>query len=99
MSSESSKTCEHGCIVTAKWGWSNSESTGRWSTPQQAYKRQRVHISDNSNEYCDDGFDVAVTKLKVRGKGVAVAFRFESEPGKDFQLIGFAAPFTLGGVV
>jgi hypothetical protein len=32
---------------------------------------------------------VVHTKLKLRGKGKTVRFRFDSEAGKDFVLLGY----------
>lgn len=36
-----------------------------------------------------DGYLVAISKNKVRGKGRTLQIRFESEEGKDFQLLGW----------
>lgn len=88
---------EHSCIITAKWGWTDDVKAGRWSNPQQGYKRQRVFIPDDADNTSNDGHPVVSSKLKIRGKGKALTVRFESEDGKDFQLLGFAIPFTAEG--
>lgn len=88
---------EHSCIVTAKWEWTDREAAERWSNPQQAYKKQRVFFAGGGDESKEDGHPVVHTKLKIRGKGKALTIRFESEDGKDFQLLGFAIPFTAAG--
>lgn len=42
----------------------------------------------------NSGFPVTVTKNKVRGNGKALKLRFESETGKDFDLLGWAINFS-----
>jgi len=42
----------------------------------------------------DSGFPVTITKNKVRGNGKALRLRFESESGKDFDLLGWAINFS-----
>lgn len=87
----------HGCLLTGKWGWSTDVSTGRFSNPQQCYKIQRVFIPTDSDEPQNTGFEVKRTKLKVRGKGLALTLRFDSEEGKDFQILGWEIPYTMDG--
>lgn len=36
-----------------------------------------------------NGYLVAISKNKVRGKGRALQLRFTSSPGKDFNLLGY----------
>lgn len=36
-----------------------------------------------------DGFNVLVSKDKVRGKGRSLSLRYTSVPGKDFDLLGW----------
>ena len=35
------------------------------------------------------GFDVSVTKTKIRGKGRSLSLRYTSVDGKDFDLLGW----------
>ena len=88
------KTTTHGIIVTGKWGWTQSEATGRWSNPQQAIKPVRYHIPTDADDPNNDGHGVRHSRLKIRGKGKSLVIRFESEEGKDFQLLGWSIPFT-----
>lgn len=97
MTCEAIDNVDHSCIITAKWAWTDREDAGRWSNPQQGYKRQRVFIADTSDNLANDGHPVVHTKLKIRGRGESLTVRFESEDGKDFQLLGFAIPFTAEG--
>lgn len=93
------KTGDNSCLVTARWEWTDDVKSGRHSNQQQAYKRQRVFIPDDVLDPFNDGFPVAPTKLKLRGKGKSLQLRFESETGKDFTLYGWAIPFTATGNV
>lgn len=89
------KITDHGVQLTAKWDWTTSNSTGRWSAPQQAIRPRRYFIPSDSTDTRNDGFGIWKSKLKIRGKGEALVLRFESETGKDFQLLGWAIPFTV----
>lgn len=93
-SSTDDLTTSHGCLVRAKWGWTISEATGRWSKQQQAIKPRRVSISTSGTDPFNDGFSVLYSKLKIRGKGRALVLRYESEDGKDFHLYGWELPIT-----
>jgi len=90
-------TTPHGILITSKWGWTTNDETGRWSNPQQGIKPKRVHAPTNAANPNNDGHGVRHSKLKIRGKGRCLVLRFESEDGKDFQLLGWAVPFTAGG--
>ena len=83
----------HSCLVTAKWEWTEKQSAGRWSRPQQAIKPKRFFIPTDPNTNFD-GHGILFSKLKLRGHGKALVVRFESEDGKDFQLYGWAIPVT-----
>lgn len=40
-----------------------------------------------------NGYLVAIAKNKVRGRGRALQLRFTSEPGKDFNLLGWGITY------
>ena len=84
----------HGVTVQAKWEWTEKESAGRWSKPQQAIKPKRYFIPVDPNDPRNDGHAVLFSKLKIRGQGKALVLRFESEDGKDFHILGWAVPGT-----
>ena len=93
-STEDDKTTTHGCLATAKWGWTIDDSTNRWSNPQQAIKPTRYRIPTDVDDPNNDGFGVKHSKLKIRGHGQSLSLRFESQAGKDFQILGWSVPFT-----
>jgi hypothetical protein len=67
------------CVFSTQWEWSLNSLSGKWSTPRQAY---RLMSTDNNDK-------ILSTKNKVRGMGKSVAFKFESEPGKDMRIYGW----------
>lgn len=83
-----------GCTLQARWDWTNTNTAGRWSDAQQAYRYRRPYTPASVTDTFDTGEEIVYTKLKVRGRGRAVSFRYESVAGKDFQLLGFAVPYT-----
>lgn len=70
------------CWVSAQWDYGNNVNSNRWSTPQQA-------IRQTAN------FDSFSRRLKIRGQGRAVQFKFESEGEKPFILTGWASFETI----
>lgn len=84
----------YGCMLTAKFDFSNTGLSGKWSTPQEAYKLSTQRLASVGGAEVAYQFDVVDTRLKVRGTGRVVILRYVSEPGKDFQLIGRVTPFS-----
>lgn len=78
------------CTVQVKWEWSTSSGSNKWTTPVQLYRNTRLLL-----DTADTGFGMVVTKNKVRGNGKAIQFRFgTSEPGKNFDLVGWSIAVT-----
>lgn len=76
------------CFVRAKWDWTDSAEAGKWSTRRQIYSLKRQFDSGIlGNE--KPGQTVIIAREKVRGRGRALQYRFESEDGKDFNLLGW----------
>jgi hypothetical protein len=78
------------CFMRAKWDWTEDGDTGKWSTRRQIYRLKRQF---DSGIIVDElpGETVIISREKVRGRGRAVQFRFESEAGKDFNIHGWQA--------
>ncbi len=85
-------------VMVARWDWHNTGTGHRWSRPQAAYRYRKPYAPVGLNDTFDTGEGIIYTKLKARGKGRALNVRYESEDGKDFQLLGFSVPFTANGV-
>jgi hypothetical protein len=75
-----------GILVSPYWDFSKTPSTA----PQQGYRLSRMPVVDSSDLTSVDIPETVVhTRLKLRGKGKTVRFRFDSEAGKDFVLLGY----------
>ena len=84
----------YGCLLTVKFDYALNADTGKWSTPQEAYKLSTQRLAKAAVDPRLYPFGVVDTKLKVRGTGHVIVLRYESVPGKDFELIGHITPFT-----
>lgn len=76
------------CYIQGQWEYSNTGSTGRWSSVQQVYS------PTSSGDY-----DYETRKLKIRGQGKALQLRFKSLTGKPFTLAGWVVFVTGNGAV
>jgi hypothetical protein len=75
-----------GILVSPYWDFSKTPSTA----PQQGYRFNRMPVVDSSDLNTIDIPETVIhTRLKLRGKGKTVRFRFDSETGKDFVLLGY----------
>lgn len=77
------------CIMQGRWDWANSAAAGKWSNEQQVYRFKRDFIVNPSNLTFDYGYEIIVTKTKVRGVGKSYQFKFRSEENKAFNLLGW----------
>ena len=68
---------EASCYIQGVWDYSNSPLTGRYTTTQQLYRP-------------DTAKDYSRRKLRIRGSGYSLQFKFSSESGKPFTLIGWS---------
>ena len=84
----------YSCLMSASFGWSLAETSGMESRQQQSYLFQTRLLNKVGGNESDYPLAVVTTKLKVRGFGQVMSLRYESEEGKDFQLIGLSTPFA-----
>lgn len=82
------------CLCTFMWDWSNASNANRWSRTLQLYRHNRFYIPSDSSDMYEDGYELVVTKTKIRGRGRAFSMRVETEPLKDCQLVGWALQLT-----
>lgn len=73
------------CLVQGIWNYSNSTSSGKETIKQQVYRRK-------------DGYDYLRSKLKIKGVGFSLQFRFTSEENKPFNLIGWSTLVSEGSI-
>lgn len=84
------------CMVKAMWNWTDSITSGKWGTPFQAYRFKRNYIPSGEADTFDNGFEVIVTKSKLRGSGRSLSLLIESEEGKDMKILGWAMMVSAG---
>lgn len=68
-------------IFQALWNYGTSGNTGQW-TQRQTISQDIIHTETN--------FDAGRRKLKVRGSGTALQFKFTSVSGQPFNIIGWS---------
>lgn len=79
-----------GLLFRSQWDFSNTANSKKWSPLAQGYRyRMPLFIEDVVDDY-DNGFDLVVTKNKLRGRGRALSLYMESIPGKDCRIVGWA---------
>lgn len=83
------------CLFQTRWDWSDTSTSGKWTNYIEAYRHPRIPMVDEDNPVFDTGHAVVVSKNKVRGHGRSIQFRFVSNGiGKNFDLLGWAVPFS-----
>lgn len=84
---------QSGCLGRAMWDWADV-GRGKWSSQFVAYRIIPTPVSPGAIGDFENGKPVVITRNKIRGKGRALSLRYESETGKDFDLLGWFLPFT-----
>ncbi len=91
------------CELTVKWDFDTSGASRRftggtsYSPVIQLYKpMQRGFFPEDTFPVdFDTGESIITKKVKLRGRGKAVQFRFEAQPEKDMQLLGYSTEITV----
>ena len=83
------------CLFQARWGFTDSINSNRWTTEREAYRFLRAY-SGNIGDKFDYGQDVITTKHKIRGHGTALSLFFRTSPGKDLELLSWSV-ILVGG--
>jgi len=86
-------------LVQGQWAWTNSSESGKWTQQFQAYRHKRLWMPSSSTDGYDDGEYVVTTKNKLRGRGRVLSLKFNTEAGKDFQLLGWSYLGSISGTV
>lgn len=84
-------------VTQSQWSWTDSEVSGKWGTPFQAYRHKRLWLPDNNMSGFDDGELVIKTRNKLRGRGNVLSLKFTTEPKKDFHLLGWSYIINING--
>lgn len=78
------------CKIQSRWDWTNSANANKWGPEFEAYRYRRVYMPADINDEFDTGYELIITKNKLRGRGRSIAFRFSSSPGKEMHIYGWA---------
>lgn len=84
-------------ITQSQWSWTDREDSGKWGTPFQAYRHNRLWLPTSIGSGFDDGNYVVKTKNKLRGRGNVLSVKFSTEPDKDFKLLGWSFIVNVSG--
>lgn len=83
---------ESSCLMQMKWNFEDTALSHKWTTPVQIYRARRLFAPTVDDPNFDDisiRNPVITTKHKVRGDGKALQIKFTSEPGKNFEVLGW----------
>lgn len=83
------------CLVQSRWGWSDSDNSGKWGREFQAYRYRILHLPVDSTDDYDNGFSTVVSRNKLRGTGKVLSLRFRTEPFKNLHLYGWSMIFSV----
>ena len=86
-------------VVQGQWNWTNLAAGNKWTSKFQAYRHVRYWTPSNSSSGYDDGERVVTTRNKLRGRGRVLSILFETEPKKDFYLLGWSYIINVNGGV
>lgn len=81
------------CMLRYDWDWSDSP----YSNPIQVYKLLKNYTPADAADPFSYDRDIISTRSRLRGRGTALGVRFESEEGKDFQLLGYGIVYSNRG--
>jgi hypothetical protein len=88
---ETSLANRSSCQMQIRWDYENNSYSGKWTKPVQIYRSNRIFAPTLEDpNYDHRGLPVVTTKHKVRGNGRAIQIKFTSEPGKNFEVLGWS---------
>ena len=80
---------QSGCLMRSQWDFSNTIASNKWSPLVQVYRYRRAQYITGVDDTYDNGFEVVVSKNKLRGRGKTFALYLETEPLKDCRILGW----------
>ena len=83
-----------GLFMRCQWDFASSILSNKWSALVQAYRYKRAQYITGLSDLYANGFDMVVTKNKVRGRGKVFSLYFETEPRKDCRIVGWSISFN-----
>lgn len=78
------------CKVRVTWDFTNDPASNKWGAEFQGYRYRSLYTPTGPDDNFNTGYEVVSTKTKLRGTGRALSVHFNSEEGKDMQLLGWS---------
>lgn len=75
--------------VRIAWDFTTDEASNKWQPEFQGYRYRQLSTPSGTGPI-HVGYDVITTKTKLRGTGRAFSMRFQSEEGKDMNILGWS---------
>lgn len=85
LSGELELTSQSGCTASYAWDW----ATAPYANSFEAYKLLKNYTPEDFEDEYEYNREVISTRNRIRGRGTALGMRFDSQAGKDFQLLGY----------
>lgn len=82
---------QSGCLMRVYWDWTDHANAGKWSPQRQVYRFKRVYIGGGVGSNFDNGYPVTVTRNKIKGSGLSLRIRFDTEAGKKCEILGWSS--------
>jgi hypothetical protein len=80
---------DSGMTMQARWNWTSTSISGKWSRPQQCYRHPRLFLYNGVDD-ADDGEPIIVARNKITGIGHSLHLKFTAESNKDARFIGWS---------
>lgn len=78
------------CLATSYWDYASTAASGKVSAQFEVYRLHRMYWPETIFDY---GHEVMVSKSKLRGRGKALSMQFDTSPGKDCIIYGWAIAY------
>ena len=90
---------EQEVTLSPRWDFSKDPATGDFGRPMPVSKPRRPYAPDGTSGSYSGGYDVIVSRNKVRGWGKVLQLKYEGSPGKDMHILGFSIHYNILGVL
>lgn len=81
------------CTMQAKWDWSDTATSNRWSAPIEVYRLWRLPPLQNTT--FDNGYSVVWTRNRLQGNGKTLQLYFSNSTiGTTFDLLGWSIQYN-----
>lgn len=85
------------CLFQSRWDWTDSNRSGRWSRVRDLYRPviRKPETIPRTEPF--PGSTIFTCRERVRGNGRSVSFLFQTKPGHNLHMYGWAFDLTSTG--